>query len=443
MNVNITKETNTSLITEQDIRNIFSIWVYCDFADIFIEAWKKIFYSTNAWLEPIDSEYVANEVKRINKEELNSAYEAAIKKFKYWIITQQEIKTMLLILFWWNKDSKMLADLTTSWSANFSYSFASKTAHYWKYSFRLNAFKHNSWLWIIARVLPEKEFPYEQLWLPSAMKERVLNEKQWLVVVTWPTWSWKTTTLISMISILNRVAKKHIITLEDPIEFVYPVWTCLITQREIWDNTASFHQWLIDALRQAPNILVIWELRDKETIKIAVDAALTWHLVFATFHAWSAMETIEWIIERWWGWDIKHSLSECLVAICAQKMIRYKDIKTWAFKKQTAIEYLWKNQAVESLIKWPKEQLKQVNSELLKSPNISLENSLFKMVFEWKISYSMAFNNMKNKVKRIEDFISKIKNYIYNNSIDKRFIEVCNKIEIELWEWQNSPFLLK
>ena len=410
------------------------------FADIIIPSNKKVSFKTNKWTQSIDSDYVKWIIKDEDNKMLNKHYESFISKKPDCILTREECKELLKILSKWVE--KIVMNFLESWSSDFSYTLKSELAEYWVFSYRINSFKNRAWMWFVIRVLPDKELPYEVIWLPKELIQSSQNEKSWLIIVTWPTWSWKTTTLISMLSLINTHLNKHVVTIEDPVEFIYPdSWRSIFQQREVWSDTESFHKWLMDALRQAPDIIVIWELRDAETIKIALDAASTWHLVFATFHAWSAVETIEWVIERSWSEEAKHMISSSLVAVLAQKLIKYEDEATWKWKRQTVLEYLSKSTSVSALVKWPKDQLKQLNSELLKKPNQSLESNLFKMVFEFKISYSEAFNNMKNKVSKLEDYQSKIMNYIKVNKITRKDVERANKLEIKR-NWENSRLVL-
>ena len=412
------------------------------YSDIILGSNKKISFSTNNWIQSLYSEFIREELEEKKDETLDWHYKSIENLL--WetpVINKKEAKIILDILCKSSKD--VIWNFVKVWSADFSYTIESDLAEYWLFSYRVNATKNRAWLWFVIRVLPDKEMDYKDVWIPFDLVNLTQKTKQWLIIITWPTGSWKTTTLVSLMSFVNTHLNKNVITIEDPVEFIYPEsWKSMFTQREVWADTESFELWLKDALRMAPNIIVIWELRSAEVIKIANEAALTWHLVLATFHAWSAVDTLEWIIERSWSPEIKHALASSLVAICAQKMVKYQDIKTKKFKRQIAVEYLTKSVAVESLLKWPKESLKQINSELLKTPNKSLEDSLFDMVFEWKICYTEAFDNMRNKVKKEEDFIEKLTNYVRNKRLKKEVIEVAIKLE-ELREWKNSRFIFK
>jgi len=161
--------------------------------------------------------------------------------------------------------------------------------------FRVNLFYEKGKLSCVLRLLPEKIRSFEELGLPPVLKE--LCKKDFgLILVTGPTGSGKTTTLAAMIDYINENFPKHIITIEDPIEYVYKRKKSIVRQREVLTDTISFNQALKDALREDPDVILVGELRDKETIKTALTAAETGHLVFGTLHTNNAIETINRIV---------------------------------------------------------------------------------------------------------------------------------------------------
>jgi len=158
--------------------------------------------------------------------------------------------------------------------------------------FRVNAFRQARGEGIVFRVIPSKILTLEQLGLPKTLREVTKNERG-LVLVTGPTGSGKSTTLAAMIDIINNSLNGHIITIEDPIEFVHESKKCLINQRELGAHTHSFANALRSALREDPDIILVGEMRDLETISLALTAAETGHLVFSTVHTSGASKTVD------------------------------------------------------------------------------------------------------------------------------------------------------
>lgn len=162
--------------------------------------------------------------------------------------------------------------------------------------FRVNVFKQNRGLGAVFRQIPTKILSLEKLGMPPVLREISVREKG-LVLVTGPTGSGKSTTLAAMLDYLNDTYEKHILTVEDPIEFVHVSKKCLINQREVGPHTISFKNALKAALREDPDIILVGEMRDLETIQLALTAAETGHLVFGTLHTSSAPKTVDRIID--------------------------------------------------------------------------------------------------------------------------------------------------
>ena len=162
--------------------------------------------------------------------------------------------------------------------------------------FRVNVFNQRNGEGAVFRVIPTQIRSFQELGLPEVMQTLALRENG-LVLVTGPTGSGKSTTLAAMIDLVNATQKKHIITLEDPIEFVHRSKGCLVNQREMGTHTKSFAAALRAALREDPDVILVGEMRDLETISLALTAAETGHLVFATLHTKSAPKTIDRIID--------------------------------------------------------------------------------------------------------------------------------------------------
>ncbi len=162
--------------------------------------------------------------------------------------------------------------------------------------FRVNAFRQRGHIGLVFRHIPQATADFEQLHLPAAQLEKLSSLKRGLVLVTGTAGSGKSTTLAAMIKYMNDHFHRHIITIEDPIEFVYEDNLCVIEQREVGSDTEDFLSALRHCLRQSPDVILIGEMRDKETVEAAISAAETGHLVLSTLHTVNAMQTVERII---------------------------------------------------------------------------------------------------------------------------------------------------
>ncbi|MCL9773562.1 type IV pilus twitching motility protein PilT [Vibrio methylphosphonaticus] len=190
--------------------------------------------------------------------------------------------------------------------------------------FRINAFNQSRGCSAVFRTIPTTTPTLEQLSAPEMLTD-IANIERGLVLVTGPTGSGKSTTLAAMIDHINQSKNKHILTIEDPIEFVHQNKKCLINQREVHRDTHSFQNALRSALREDPDVIVVGELRDQETISLALTAAETGHLVFGTLHTVSAAKTIDRIIDVFSGNDknmARSMLSESLRAVVSQQLLK-------------------------------------------------------------------------------------------------------------------------
>lgn len=193
--------------------------------------------------------------------------------------------------------------------------------------FRVNAYVQNRGAAAAFRTIPSKVLTLEQLGAPAIFKE-LCHHPNGIVLVTGPTGSGKSTTLAAMINEINESEYGHILTIEDPIEFVHESKKCLINQREVGPHTLSFNNALRSALREDPDVILVGELRDLETIRLALTAAETGHLVFATLHTSSAPKTIDRIIDVFPAAEkdmVRAMLSESLRAVIAQTLLKTKD----------------------------------------------------------------------------------------------------------------------
>ncbi len=190
--------------------------------------------------------------------------------------------------------------------------------------FRVNAFNQNRGCGGVFRTIPTEILTLEDLNCPPIFKE-LIDVPRGLILVTGPTGSGKSTTLAAMVDYLNKKEHGHILTIEDPIEFVHTSNKCLINQREVHRDTKSFENALRSALREDPDIILVGELRDLETIRLALTAAETGHLVFGTLHTTSAAKTIDRIIDVFPAGEkpmVRSMLSESLRAVVAQTLLK-------------------------------------------------------------------------------------------------------------------------
>ncbi|MGD2112617.1 MAG: type IV pilus twitching motility protein PilT [Gammaproteobacteria bacterium] len=190
--------------------------------------------------------------------------------------------------------------------------------------FRVNAFNHNRGAGAVFRTIPSDILSLEDLGTPPVFKE-IADTPRGLVLVTGPTGSGKSTTLAAMIDYINKKSYHHILTIEDPIEFVHESKKCLVNQREVHRDTKGFNEALRSALREDPDIILVGEMRDLETIRLALTAAETGHLVFGTLHTTSAAKTIDRVIDVFPAAEktmVRSMLSESLRAVIAQTLLK-------------------------------------------------------------------------------------------------------------------------
>ena len=215
--------------------------------------------------------------------------------------------------------------------------------------FRVNVFSQNRGEAAVLRTIPNKVKSFEELVLPRICRSVAKAEKG-LVLVTGPTGSGKSTTLATMVDSINASYNKHIITIEDPIEFIHESKKCLVNQREVGEHTHSFANALRSALREDPDVILVGEMRDLETISLALTAAETGHLVFATLHTSSAPKTIDRIVDVFPAGQqaqIRTMLSETLYAVISQILLKRAD----GTGRIPALEVMICTSAIKNLIR--------------------------------------------------------------------------------------------
>jgi twitching motility protein PilT len=247
----------------------------------------------------------------------------------------------------------------------------------------------------VFRLVPTSVKSLDELGMPKVLKDLALKEKG-LVVVTGPTGSGKSTTLAAMVDHVNETRRGHILTIEDPIEFVHTPKRCVINQREVGPHTHSFAAALRAALREDPDVILVGELRDLETTQLAISAAETGHLVFATLHTNSAAKTVDRIIDIFPAGQqaqVRTMLSESLEGVVAQSLLPSKDGKG----RVAALEVLIGVPALRNLIREDKTaQILSVIQTGAQHGMQSLDQSLRDLVMQGRLSRAEAMKKSSN-----------------------------------------------
>jgi len=262
--------------------------------------------------------------------------------------------------------------------------------------FRVNLFRHVGGVGAVFRTIPQHIMSMEELRLPSIIKTLAHNKKG-LILVTGPTGSGKTTTLASIVDYINTSRKGHIVTIEDPIEYAHKNKSCLVSQREIGTHTAGFAQALRSALREDPDAILVGEMRDLDTISLAVTAAEMGILVMGTLHTNSAASTVERIINVFPAGDepyIRTMLSTSLLGVISQRLVRTVDNRG----RLAAIEIMVNNSAVANIIRDGRpEQLNNVIQSSAMQGMQTLDYALRKLLDEKLISGIEAYKMAQSK----------------------------------------------
>ena len=309
-------------------------------------------------------------------------------RVKYKELVHEELKQMLFKLI--DEAKKKVCEATGD--LDFAYEIEGIAR------FRVNFFMQKRGIASVFRQIPSKVQTADELGLPPVCKELALLEKG-LVLVTGPTGSGKSTTLAAIIDYANKNRKDHIITIEDPIEFVHQSQGCVVNHREVGPHTKSFSTALRAALREDPDIILVGELRDLETISLALEAAATGHLVFGTLHTQSATKTVDRIINVFSADEqaqIRTTLSEALKAVVAQTLFKRIDKPG----RIPALEVMLCTSAVANLIREGKTF--QLSTAIQTSRNIgmqSLDDAIMDLLKKNVISSDDAYRKSIDKTK--------------------------------------------
>ena len=288
--------------------------------------------------------------------------------------------------------------LAAEGSVDFGFAFGDRAR------FRVSVFKAKGTIGMVLRTIPNTLLSMEQLGLPPSVKD-VLFKPRGLILVTGPTGSGKSTTLASMIDVINHERNDHIITIEDPIEFYHTSRKCVVTQREVHNDVPSFADAIRRALRQDPDVILVGEMRDNETISAAITAAETGHLVFGTLHTTGAAETVDRIVDSFPTnpqAQVRTQLASTLICVISQLLLKRIDKKG----RVAAFEVMISTPSIQALIRDGKTF--RITSDIQTGAKYgmnTLDTHLIQLYNEGKINYG----DLITKAKDPEGVIQRLK----------------------------------
>jgi len=311
-----------------------------------------------------------------------------IERIKYKVLTNDDLRAMLYEI----TPEQKVKVFEESGDVDFGYEIPGLACY------RANFFMQKNGVGAVFREIPSTVMTCEQLGMPPVVA-KLATLPRGMVLVTGPTGSGKSTTLAAIIDVANKNRKDHIITIEDPIEFVHSSQGCIINQREIGVHTNSFSSALRGALREDPDIILVGEMRDLETMALAVEAATTGHLVFSTLHTSSASKTVDRVIEVFPAQQqplIRSSLADGLRAVVAQTLFKRKDRKG----RVVALEIMIANPAVRNLVREGKiHQIPSMIQTGRKYGMVMLDDSIMELYQKGIISADDAYAKANDKAK--------------------------------------------
>lgn len=304
-------------------------------------------------------------------------------KANWTIVDTQKIKSILIELLRWDKETA--EEFLKGKDLDFAYIHSDWTP------FRINGFFKLGKIAFVMRRIASTPKTIEELGLPEWVK-KFTRAKQWLILVTWPTWSWKSTSMISILDEINKTRREHILTIEDPVEFIFKDDKSIFSQREIWKDTKNFSSALRAAMREDPDIVMVWEMRDKETVEAAMELAETGHLVISTLHtAWS-VQTITRLV-NFFHPELQHS-------------VRYKlwDILFWVLSQRLIPKADWTWRAwiyeVMMMTSWIKNLIRSWDL-------VQINNAIEMWRSEWMVTMKTYADNLSSKwIVKEEDYIN-------------------------------------
>jgi len=299
------------------------------------------------------------------------------------ILTPTDTQDMSDVLMGEDNKKKFLAD----GQLDLSYNFEDKVR------FRVNVFFQQGYVSVAMRLIPKDIKRLEELGLPESLYD-FTKFKQGLVLVVGPVGHGKSTTLAALIQEINHTQEKHIITIEDPIEYIYEQDKCIINQREVYQDAKSFESALKSVFREDANVVLVGELRDFESISIAMTGAETGHLIFATLHTNDSAQTVDRIIDVFPSHQqnqIRSQLANVLIGVVSQRLITKVD-----GGRTPAVEIMIKNHAIENLIREDKAyQIDNVIETSLEQGMVSMDRSLAELVRRGTVSLDTALSFAK------------------------------------------------
>lgn len=293
------------------------------------------------------------------------------------IVTAKDVEELAMPLF--ENNVRLAEEFKVNGEIDFACSAEDDTR------FRVNVFHQKGAMAMVMRILPHDIPEPEALGLPASVRE-LCKLKRGLVLVTGATGTGKSTTLASLINIINRTSRRHIITLEDPIEYVHTHQQSIVNQRELGNDTNSYANALRAALRQDPDVILVGEMRDLETIQTAITAAETGHLVFSTLHTNSAPATIDRVIDVFpphQQQQIRVQLANVIEGVISQQLIHKDGLEG----RVAAFEVMLANPAIRNLIREGK--VYQLTSQIQTNKKIgmqTMDDDLYKLFLQGRIS---------------------------------------------------------